>query len=298
MRLARYALIVFYIALPATLFAELERGDLPAARWYAHVDLVEMRSSDAGRELYNWLDEEVFEELRDEIGFDADKEANTITALATSEGGTIVVIDGDFSETTADKIIAIAALASDFDTLTHDGKAYYQIEDEPDNHYTNSFDNIAFMSVALENKLLVTASKDQMQQLLSNNGRIPGDYDADDALIVLRGDKNLVQAGMDPDSFDDMGWDSNILRSTEQLALLVSDTANLLAVEAQLVAAGAEEANTLASVVRGLLAILSLSDEADPELMAFLNDTEIEVDGSTLRVSIALDPELLVEAID
>ena len=67
MRLARYVLVLFYIALPATLFAELERGDLPAARWYAHIDLVEMRASDAGRELYDWLDEEVFEKLRDEI---------------------------------------------------------------------------------------------------------------------------------------------------------------------------------------------------------------------------------------
>jgi hypothetical protein len=298
MRLARYALVLFYIALPATLFAELERGDLPAARWYAHVDLVEMRSSDAGRELYNWLDEEVFEELRDEIGFDADKEANTITALATSEGGTVVVIDGEFSATTGDKIVAIAALASDFNTLSHDGKAYYQIEDEPDDHNSQSFDNVAFMSVALKNKLLVTASKDQMHQLLSNNGKISGNYDDDGALIVLRGDKNFVQAGMDPNSFDDMGWDSNILRNTEQLALLVSDSADLLAIEAQLIASGAEEANTLASVARGLLAIISLSGEADPELIAFLNDTEIEVDGATLRVNISLDPELLVEAID
>ena len=103
---------------------------------------------------------------------------------------------------------------------------------------------------------------------------------------------------MRPDSFGDLGWDSNILRNTEQLALLVSDRAGLLAVEAQLVAAEAAEAKTLASVVRGLIAILSLSDETDPELSAFLNETQVDVDGSTLKVSIALDPEVLVEAID
>ena len=298
MNLARLALIVFYIGLPATLLAELSNGDLPSARWYAHVDLVEMRSSDAGRELYNWLDEEVFEELRDQIGFDADQEADTITALATSEGGTIVVIDGEFSDETADKIVAIAALASDFDTLNHNGKAYYQIEDEPDDHDRQSFDNVAFMSVALDNKLLVTASKDQMQQLLSSNGKIPGDYDDDGALIVLRGDKNFVQAGMQTNSFDDMGWDSNILRNTEQLALLVSDSSGLLAVQAELIAAEAEMANSLASIARGLISLAAFSDEVDPEIASFLNATEVEVSGSTLTVSVTLDAEILVEAMD
>lgn len=298
MRLARLALIIFYIGLPATLFAELSSGDLPAARWYAHIDLTEMRSSDAGRQIYSWLDEEVFEELREEIGFDADKEANTITALATSEGGTIVVIDGEFSETTADKIMAVAVLGSDFETLKYDGKAFYQIDDEPDDHEHNSFDNVAFMSLALKNKLLVTASKEQMQELLSNNGRIPGNYAADGALIVLRGEKNFVQAGMHTDSFDEMGWDSNILRNTEQLSLLVSDSAGLLAVEGQLITAEAEIANSLASVVRGLIALQAFSDDVDPELSAFLNNTQVGVDGSTLRVSISLDPELLIEAID
>lgn len=298
MRLARLALIVFYIGLPASLFAELGNGDLPAARWYAHVDLVEMRSSDAGRQLYDWLDEEVFEELRDEIGFDADKEANSITALATSEGGTMVVIDGDFSDQTADKIIAIVALASEFETLSHDGKAYYQIEDEPDDHERNSFDNVAFMSVALKNKLLVTASRDQMEQLLSSNGKIPGNYNDDGALFVLRGDKSFVQAGMQTSSFDEMGWDSNILRNTKQLALLVSDSSGLLAVQAELIAAEAEMANSLASIARGLISLAAFSDDVDPELVAFLNATKVEVKGSTLKVSVVLDPEVLVEAMD
>lgn len=298
MHLARLALIVFYIGLPASLFAELKTGDLPAARWYAHVDLVEMRSSDAGRQLYDWLDEEVFEELREEIGFDADKEANSITALATSEGGTIVVIDGDFSDQTADKIVAIIALASDFDTLNHDGKAYYQIEEEPDDHEHNSFDNVAFMSVALKNKLLVTASNEQMQQLLSNNGKIPGNYDDDGALFVLRGDKSFVQAGMQTSSFDEMGWDSNILRNTKQLALLVSDSSGLLAVQAELIAAEAEMANSLASIARGLISLAAFSDEVDPEIANFLNATEVEVSGSTLTVSVTLDAEILVEAMD
>ena len=43
MHLARLALIVFYVGLPASLLADLSDGDLPMAQWYAHIDLVEMR---------------------------------------------------------------------------------------------------------------------------------------------------------------------------------------------------------------------------------------------------------------
>ena len=298
MRIARLALIVLYIGLPASLLAELKDGDLPAARWYAHVDLVEMRTSDAGRQLYDWLDDEVFDDLREEIGFDADQEVDTITALATADGGTVVLIEGEFSEQTTDRLIAIAAAAGDFSVQKHAGLDYYQIEDDEPGSHDKSFDDVAYMSVALKNKLLVTASQEQMQQLLSNDGQISGDYDGDGALLVLRGKQSFVQAGMQTGSFDELGWDSSILRNTEQLALLVEDAAGMLAVRAELIANEAEMANSLASVVRGLISLQAFSDDMDPELSQMLNNTDVDVDGATLRVTVTLDPAVLIEVID
>ena len=299
MRLARLALIVLCIGLPASLFAGIKSGDLPSANWYAHIDLVEMRGSDAGRELYAWFEDEVFDELREEFGFDADQEADAITALATADGGTVVVIDGDFTQQTEDRILAIAAMAGDFNTLKHDGKDYFQIEDEPHNHGHDSFDDVAFMSLAVDNKLLVTSSEKQMQSMLENGGRIVGDYDNAGALLILRGQRSFVQAGMQTEMFDeDFGWDSNLLRNTEQLGLLVSDESGDLAVEAQLVTTEESVANSLASIIRGLISLQALSGEVDPELSQFLNNTEVAVDGSTLTVKLSMDPEVLVEAID
>ncbi len=138
-----------------------------------------------------------------------------------------------------------------------------------------------------------------MQQMFAGNGRIPGDYDNDGALIVLRGEKSFVQAGMQTNDIgDDLGWDSNMLRNTEQLALLVSDQKGLLAVEAQLVANEEEMANSLASIVRGLISLASFNDEIDPELTEFLNGATVDVDGATLNVKVTMDPEVLVNAID
>ena len=299
MHLVRLISCILFIGLPVTATAELSGGDLPAARWYAQVDLVEMRSSDAGKQLYAWLEDEVFEELRKEVGFDADQEANVITALATPDNGMLVVIDGDFSQQTQDRIVAFSAAASDFNMLEHDSKTYYQIREELDDPDMSSFDKGAFLSVAIKNKLIVTSSEEQMQQIFSSNGRIPGDYDNDGALLVLRGEKSFVQAGMQTNEIgDELGWDSNMLRNTEQLALLVSDRKGLLAVEAQLIAKEEAMANSLASIVRGLISLAAFNDEIDPELTGFLNGATVDVEGATLTVKVAMDPEVLVEAIN
>ena len=299
MRFARLALIVICSLLPASLLAELNNGDLPNAGWYAHVDLVEMRSSEAGRELYAWLSREVFQELRDEYGFDADQEADAITALSATGGGTIVVVDGNFSQKTRDRVLAISAMAGSFNVLKHDGRDYYKIEDEADGPRHGGFEDVAFVSLAVDGKLLVTSNEAQMQQMLISGGKLPANRADDDALLILRGTRNFVQAGMQTKLIEnDFGWDSNLLRNTEQLGFLVSDEAGALAVRAQLVATDPTVASSLASIVRGLISLQALSGEVDPELSRYLNSTEVAVDGTTLTVKIALDPKVLIEAMD
>lgn len=299
MHLVRLILCILFIGLPVTAAAEISKGDLPAARWYAHIDLVEMRSSDAGKQLYAWLEDEVFDELREEVGFDVDKEADVITAMATPDNGMLLVVDGNFSQQTQDRIIAVGAAASEFNMLEHDGNTYYQLGEVSDDPDRTSFENAAFLSVAIQNKLIVTSSEQRMQEMFSNNGRFPGNYDDDGTLMVLRGEKSLVQAGMQTNEIgDDLGWDSNMLRNTRQLALLISDKKGLLAVEAQLEANEESMAKSLASVVRGLISLQAFSDDMDPQLSKFLSGTIVDVDGATLTVKIELDPDVLIAAID
>ncbi len=183
MHLERILLCILFVSLPVTAGAELSGGDLPAARWYAHVDLVEMRSSDAGMQLYAWLEDEIFDQLREKIGFDADQEANLITAIATPEGGVLIVVDGDFSQKTQDQLLAIGATASEFNMLEHDGKTYYQIDDDDRSgrRDKNSFENGAFMSVAIEDKLNVKSSEEKMHQI-GHHGNHRQDFGREDSL--------------------------------------------------------------------------------------------------------------------
>lgn len=305
MVLRRLFTILLLATLPATLLAELANGDLPAARWYAHVDLVSMRKGDAGKQLYAWLDREVFDELREEIGFDAAKEADSVTAIASPDGGIMIVVDGHFSQMTTDRIVALAALASDFESLDFESQPYFYVGDDAhdsdgDNgHDTKSLDEGAYVSVALKNKLLIAQSEQQMQQLLKNKGRIPGDYGSSNALLVLSAQQNLVQAGADTASFGkDLGWDSSVLRNTRQIALLVAEAAGKIAVEGQLIASDANVANSLASIVRGLISLQVFNDDLDPALSDLLKNTNVSVSDMTLTVKLDLDPATVLGVID
>jgi len=97
---------------------------------------------------------------------------------------------------------------------------------------------------------------------------------------------------------DDLGWDSNVLRNTKQIALLVAEAAGKIAIEGQLITTEATVANSLASIVRGLISLQVFNDDIDPRLVDLLQSTSVNVDGATLVVKLAVDPEMVIEAID
>ena len=129
-------------------------------------DFQEMRSSDGGRRLYGWLQDEVFNDIRDEAGVDLDKEADFLTAFATEEDGLVVVIEGDISQDSKDKLLAMATLSGDMNKFSAAGKDFYFVgEDDHDhdddrgsNHDMGSFDDGAYFSFAVDNKLLVASN--------------------------------------------------------------------------------------------------------------------------------------------
>ena len=79
----RIALFVLFFGLPVTASAAVTAGDFPEETvWYMHADLKEMRSTDSGRELYVWRDDEVLSEIKDEVGVDLKEEIDRITPRA------------------------------------------------------------------------------------------------------------------------------------------------------------------------------------------------------------------------
>jgi len=304
MRFIRNVVILFLFLAPIAALSALRPGDLPeTSKWYLHIDFKEMRSSDAGKHLYAWLQDEVFEDIRDDAGVDFDKEADFMTAFATQDDGMVIVIEGDISQDTEDRLMAMGAGSGSLDRFGSGNKAFFHIKnddyDDDGDIDIDSFDNGAYFSFAVKDKLIVTSTREKMEALLADKGRIKTVRSEKGALFVLNAERNLMQAGARAGDFgDNIDWDSNILRNTEQAALLIADKAGKIAIEAQLVTTEAEMAESLASIVRGLISLQVFNDDLDEEIVDFLQATTVDVSDNKLTISVALDPEVVVAAIE
>ena len=307
MRILRYLLIALIFFMPTAMLAAVGPGDLPdASKWYFHADFKEMRSSEAGKPLYAWLQDEVFEEVVEETGIDLEKETDQITAFATVGENVVIVIEGNISQDTKDKVLAIAGVSGSLDKLGSGSKAYYFVgeNDGHDGHSNvdidiDSFDDGAYFSFALKNKILVTATEADMERMIANNGKHPGTKNSNGALFVLSAERSLMQAGVKAgDLGEELDWDSNILRNTEQAALVVADEKGKIAIEAQLRTTEKEMADSLASIVRGLISLQIFNDDLDPGIASLLQNTRVDTDGTALTIKISMDPEAVMGIID
>lgn len=304
-KLTFYAVTLFFILVPA---AQADVDGIPSsATWYFHADFDAMRDGKASRGVYDWLDAEVFEEVRGEIGIDLDKEARSLTAFSGAGAGPVIILDGKISQDTKDKVLALAAIDGELETFKSSGKAYYFFDGEGDGEHDHgnidididSLEKEAYVSVALKNKIVITNTQEQMKTLLANNGKIKSQKGDENALFVLRAERSLIQAGVKADEMEeDSDWDSKILRNTKQVALLMADLGERLGIEAQLVANEPDMANSLASVVRGLIGLTAFSDEMDEDVAAILRSTTVDVAGSVLKLSLSLDPDTVVSALE
>ena len=112
---------------PVMALGGINVDNLPGtSTWYFHADFVEMRSTEGGKGLWDWLDGEVFVKFDDEVGINLGTEVDRITAFATAESGVVIVLEGELTQETKDKALAAAAAkARRFDTLKHKSKTYY-----------------------------------------------------------------------------------------------------------------------------------------------------------------------------
>lgn len=285
--------------------AAVDESDLPAAAtWYFHADLVEMRASKAGASLYAWLEQELFSEVRKESGIDLGKEVDRVTAWSENGEGAVMVVDGAFSQETRDKALVAAAAADHFETLKSGRKTYYFVRgdgrERSDKVNIDGVGDEFYFSFDVRDKLVLAVRKEEMEAMLANDGKIPGSRSHGGALFILTAERSLIQAGMDTRGIDDEGegFKSNILRNTRQVALMVADVADNIALDVQLVATEAAAAESLASIVRGLIALQAFSTEADPRLSQLLQGTLVDVEDTRLKISVALSRELIDLALD
>ena len=308
--MGKFKVLLLLVMLAVPVVAGADASSVPgSSNWYFYVDLKQMRTGGPGEPMYDWLRDEVLEEIYEDAGIDVEKEVDRVTSYSTNEDGAVLIVDGKLSQETRDIVMAFIASGGDISPLKSGKNTYYHFggDDSIDEDVVYDAGNIGFqieslgeeswISMAIKDKVIITSTEDHMKALLDNKGRVNGSRSVGGALMVLTAEKTLVQAGMKSGMLDDDDWDSNILRNTEQVAFLISAAANKLAIEAKLVTTEAEMAESLASVARGLISLATFDDDMDSETAAVLRGTRVEAKGNNLSLSLAIDPDLVVATL-
>lgn len=305
MRHLKFLLVGLLLVFPVSSMADAR--DVPGgANWYFYVDLKQMRSGGPGKAVFDWLRDEVLSEVKEDSGLDIEREVDRLIAYSMADNKGVLVVEGDFSQNTKDIAMAFVASGGDINPLKSSGKTYYRFggNDDVDNDVSYDAGNLkiqiddlkkeSWISTDVRNKIIVTGSEGQMQELLASNGKIPGRGGQKGALLVLSAEKTLMQAGMRASALGEDTWDSNVLRNTEQAALLIAAAADKLAIEATLTTVEPEMAESMASVVRGLISLAAFDDDMDAETMAVLRGTRVNTKDNSLSISMAIDPGIVV----
>jgi hypothetical protein len=297
-------LFLLLVTLPFQAGAAVSAGDLPGGTvWYLHADLKTLRSTESGKTIALWFDEEVGTELRDEMGIDLSTEIDTVTAFSDADNGTVIVVEGPITKKTQEKLVALAILEGDVDTREHSGKTYYFAGDESvtrDGDPFEDLDEAAYFSFAIPGKAIIASHENQLREMLDSGGKITGSQSHGGALFVLTADVSFVQAGLRTDSFADEhdgDWESNILKNTEQAAVLIADKAGQIAVEAQLKSKDPNMTQSIAGIINGLISLQLFNSELPPEMKSLIENTRVEVAGNMLTINTVIDPELVVTVL-
>src|SRR6056297_1745272 len=278
---------ILMVAVPGPAVAAVAPCELPGnARWYLHADLVEMRGSEVGRQLYGWLDKELFADLRNDLGVDLGAETDRVTVFSQGDDDAVLAIRGRFSDQTREKVLALAKREARVDEHEADGSRYYQLGQMDDADFDGYF------TFAIDGLLLFTSEAATMEKLLADGGRVEERAAADGTLFVLTADR-MMQGGIRPQAGTGGSWESRILEHTREATFFVADRDGLAAIEAKIVASDPGMALAVGGIVGGLIGLQAVAAEEEPALAELLSKTKVTVNEGTVGISALVEPELM-----
>lgn len=278
--------------------------DLEGSSWYLHVDFDMMRQTEAGRGIDGWLNKEVFADIAKDTQVDLRGKLRTLTAFADQDKDAIVELQGRIDRDTRERILSLASPAAE--KRAHGGKTYYRIKEDryesDDGEVKIDIDSDWFITFELQDRIVLAQTEKRLQRVLDSGGKLPIKGGANNAIFVLSGEKRLVQAGADADRLGKIesggDWDSNILKNTKKVGLLVADDAGKLAIDLRLHASERKMAESLRNIVLGLIGLSMFSEDMDPDVAALLRSANVTLEDTVLRVRLAATPEAFLKVVD
>jgi len=264
------------------------------AGFYLHANIEEMQLAPAGQHIYEWLEDEVLEELRDDTGIDVSDVLTGISVFGPSvseryhSDEAVFILHGEFSPSDQAQIIEALEQHVDITTSSQSGQTVYHLIKASRGHDM-------YLSFGPNQQTIITKDEAQLERFLDGQQKqLP---DTRNKILILQAESPLVQGGLNTQIQNNTPWDSSILRNVEQVAVVISDDAGQLRLQANLLAAKPEMAMALQNLVQGLIALSALNED-EPEIAELLSQAHIEAEGNRVVLEITVDPETLMDFVD
>ncbi len=271
--------------------------------FYIQINLDEMRQSPAGSRLYDWVEDEVLEEIDEEFGSNFTTGLDGISIFGSGdEQAPVILLHGYLSQEARDTITD-KLFESDGAVTTENryGHTFFAIDGE------HSFDggNIeingeeyeqVFLSFG-DGQTLVTPSEVVLDEFLSNGAAFSGTLSSD--LIVVQANRALVQGGVNTkhNVFKHGPWESKFFKNVEQIGLVIADANDSFQIRAQAVSRTAAMAQALGGIAQGLLSFKALADGIDEEL-SWIEGLSVTTDDNVTTFELDIPADQLLDVID
>lgn len=295
--------------LPATLLAQ-SPTPMPLAAadsaFYLQVNIDRMRHGDASAQLYQWLEREALNELREDIGNDLIDQLQGISIFGSGvQQNPAIVLHGASTQAMRDKIIEhFFAEDNEVELLSKHDRSYYAFGDidiKLDGLTINEIDSdMLYLAFGDHEQTLITPAEDVLEVFLQQGSfqmqALPQE------LIVMQANRALVQGGMNPkhEVFGANGaWQSSLFRSVEKFALVVADAESSINISLEAHSADDNAASALANIVQGILSLKALAAREDDDAdLAWMNQLKVSNDSNITRFDLGLPVEQLLQIID
>ncbi len=297
------ASLVCAVAASAVFNATAQPMAAADSAFYVQINLLEMRQSQAGSQLYDWVEDEVLDDLEDEFGADFITALDGISVFGAGEQqAPVILVHGFLAPDTRDMIIAKLFDENDSAVAqSRHGQTFYAVD--ADSFETDSLeingkdiDNL-FLAFGADNQTMITPSEDALDEFLRNGSFFENTLSPE--LIVVQANRPLLQGGLNTKHqvFKHGPWESKFFQNVEQVGLVIADAGDDFEIRAQAVSQTPSMAEALGSIAKGLLSFKALAEE-DGDDLSWLNNLDVSSSDNTTTFQLLIPARQLLDAID
>jgi len=271
--------------------------------FYLAVNIDAIRDGEASAALYTFIDNEILDELRDELGSDAIDAIEGISVFGTGDSQTpVILLHGDIPQSARDRFVdEIFEEKENVELLTQHGRNYFAFGDiqlDWDGVDSEGDHDALLLAFGDRGQTMITPHAEAMSAFL-REGFLPDAVMAED-LMVLTADRSLAQGSLNnrhPAFSGNGAWESELFRKVERFGLVVADDAEALRITIEAHTASPELAQALENIVKGIVSLKALSSDAADKL-AWLDTLQINSDDRVTRLNALVPAESLRELLD